>query len=98
VLVAVREWGWRRRPYAKDVEQGEFVGLGIMRPVLIIPSLCQLERISALALNNPEVPNVKIGKPSEFFDSIASKTRNGRDLATWRGELYFELHRGVSRG
>lgn len=38
---------------------------------------------------------MKIGKPSEFFDSIAAKTRHGRDLATWRGELYFELHRGV---
>ncbi|KAJ9125451.1 hypothetical protein QFC22_000412 [Naganishia vaughanmartiniae] len=57
--------------------------------------LSKLERISALATENPEVPNVKIGKPSEFFDSIAAKTRHGRDLATWRGELYFELHRGT---
>jgi len=98
VLVAFRKWGWRWRPHPKDVEQGEYGGFGIVQYVLMTPLLCQLERISALALNNPEVPNVKIGKPSEFFDSIASKTRNGRDLATWRGELYFELHRGVSRG
>lgn len=69
---------------------------------LILNALCslncvsQLERISALATENPEVPNVKIGKPSDFFDSVAAKTRHGRDLATWRGELYFELHRGVS--
>lgn len=63
----------------------------------LISRLLQLERLSALATANPEVPNVKIAKPSEFFDSIAAKTRYGQDLATWHGELYFELHRGVGR-
>lgn len=55
----------------------------------------KLERIGSLALANPEVPQTKIGKPSDFFESVRSKTDNGKELPDWRGELYFELHRGT---
>lgn len=56
----------------------------------------QLQRLSAAAENNIEVPAVKAGRPEDFFDMICAKTMQGSLLPTWRGELYFELHRGVS--
>jgi alpha-mannosidase len=46
---------------------------------------------------SPEVPAVKVGLPIDFFESIREETLGGRTLPTWRGELYFELHRGVSQ-
>jgi alpha-mannosidase len=56
----------------------------------------KLERFMSLGETEPEVPKVRIAKVSEFFDHISKKTHAGKDLPTWRGELYFELHRGVS--
>jgi alpha-mannosidase len=47
-------------------------------------------------MHNPEMPSVKIGKVADFFDHLCRKTKGGSTLPTWRGELYFELHRGVS--
>ncbi|KAJ3087170.1 Glycoside hydrolase, 38 vacuolar alpha mannosidase, partial [Quaeritorhiza haematococci] len=35
---------------------------------------------------------VKFGEPTEFYDELASTSR---DLVSWKGELYFELHRGT---
>lgn len=55
----------------------------------------QIRRWRSLAEKNIEVPTVKIGKVADFFDHVLEKTHNGRALPTWRGELYFELHRGV---
>ena len=49
-----------------------------------------------MAQVSPEVPAVKVGLPIDFFDTIRQETLGGRTLPTWRGELYFELHRGVS--
>lgn len=36
-----------------------------------------------------------MGTPAEFFDSLLASTAQGTTLPTWRGELYFELHRGT---
>lgn len=56
----------------------------------------QLQRLCAVAQVSPEVPAVKVGLPVDFFEKIRKETLGGRTLPTWRGELYFELHRGVS--
>jgi alpha-mannosidase len=37
-----------------------------------------------------------MGSPIDFFDDLCRKTDGGRKLPTWKGELYLELHRGVS--
>ena len=50
-----------------------------------------------MAQVSPEVPAVKVGLPIDFFETIREETLGGRTLPTWRGELYFELHRGVSQ-
>lgn len=43
-----------------------------------------------------QLPLVKMGGSfSEFFDSVRKETENGIRLPYWRGELYFELHRGT---
>jgi alpha-mannosidase len=55
----------------------------------------QLERLSSLG-HAPEVPKIKMGSPIDFFDDLCRKTDGGRRLPTWKGELYLELHRGVS--
>jgi alpha-mannosidase len=57
----------------------------------------QLERLESVTATNPELPSVKPAEVSAFWDSIRSTSENGRSLPTWRGELYFELHRGVSQ-
>nr|XP_018263421.1 uncharacterized protein I303_03290 [Kwoniella dejecticola CBS 10117]OBR85579.1 hypothetical protein I303_03290 [Kwoniella dejecticola CBS 10117] len=57
--------------------------------------LNKLQRLESAANHNPEMPSFKIGKVSDFFDNLCEKTQNGRLLPTWRGELYFELHRGI---
>nr|XP_019011845.1 uncharacterized protein I206_03951 [Kwoniella pini CBS 10737]OCF50626.1 hypothetical protein I206_03951 [Kwoniella pini CBS 10737] len=57
--------------------------------------LNKLQRLGSAATHNPEMPSFKIGKVSDFFDNLCQKTLNGKLLPTWRGELYFELHRGT---
>jgi alpha-mannosidase len=37
-------------------------------------------------------PRVELGRASDFFPAAEQE---GRDLTTWVGELYFELHRGT---
>lgn len=56
----------------------------------------QLDRLSSLSVTNPEVPSIKVGSPIEFFDDLCERTDGGKRLPTWHGELYLELHRGVS--
>lgn len=38
------------------------------------------------------LPRVEMRAPAQFFERLA---RNSKDLTTWVGELYFELHRGT---
>lgn len=56
----------------------------------------QLERLGSIGQTNPEVPAIKMGSPIDFFDDLCRKTEGGKKLPTWKGELYLELHRGVS--
>ncbi|OCF39360.1 hypothetical protein I317_06845 [Kwoniella heveanensis CBS 569] len=57
--------------------------------------LNKLQRLGSVANNNREMPSMKLGKVSDFFDHLCKKTKGGKLLPTWRGELYFELHRGT---
>ncbi|KAJ2780731.1 Glycoside hydrolase, 38 vacuolar alpha mannosidase [Coemansia javaensis] len=38
------------------------------------------------------LPRVKHAHPNEFYEHV---DRTARDLVSWKGELYFELHRGT---
>jgi alpha-mannosidase len=57
--------------------------------------------MSSAGLANPEIPQIRIASPKQFFDHVKASTKGknglpGDELPVWRGELYFELHRGVS--
>ena len=62
-----------------------------------LPRLLQLRRMSKAATLSTDVPPVKIAGVSDFFDHMRESTNGGKTIPSWRGELYFELHRGVSR-
>ncbi|KAJ2853823.1 Glycoside hydrolase, 38 vacuolar alpha mannosidase [Coemansia erecta] len=55
------------------------------------PSEEMLERLSRMK-NVDALPKVKHAHPNEFYDYVS---KNSKDLVTWNGELYFELHRGT---
>ncbi|WVO20440.1 uncharacterized protein IAS62_001736 [Cryptococcus decagattii] len=63
------------------------------------PMLEKLRRARAIGQHphaGGQLPLVKMGGSfSEFFDSVRKETENGIRLPYWRGELYFELHRGT---
>ena len=40
-------------------------------------------------------PNVSIGSPAEFFEHVEREAFEGAPVPVWRGELYFETHRGT---
>jgi len=40
-------------------------------------------------------PNVSIGSPAEFFEHVEREAFGGAPVPVWRGELYFETHRGT---
>ncbi|KAF2750592.1 glycoside hydrolase family 38 protein [Sporormia fimetaria CBS 119925] len=42
------------------------------------------------------LPRVKLGDSADdFFERLEKRVNDGLELATWYGELYFELHRGT---
>lgn len=57
----------------------------------------KMRRIRSMSNRNGNiVPKLHVGKTiDDFYDDILSKTNNGKKLATWCGELYFEFHRGT---
>ncbi|WWC96371.1 hypothetical protein V866_003239 [Kwoniella sp. B9012] len=55
----------------------------------------KLRRLNSSSVKNPEVPKTKISKVDNFFEHLKEKTRGGKTLSNWKGELYFELHRGI---
>jgi alpha-mannosidase len=59
----------------------------------------KLRRACAVASesrNSGEVPQIHmVGTFEEFFDAVREETDNGVSLPTWRGEMYFECHRGT---
>ncbi|KAK9464644.1 glycosyl hydrolases family 38 N-terminal domain-containing protein [Lipomyces arxii] len=60
------------------------------------PMLEKLRRYRGLSDNVGLLPRVKMGHTAdEYFDELERTTNNGKDLVTWMGELYFELHRGT---
>jgi alpha-mannosidase len=55
------------------------------------PSDKMLEQLGRMA-DVDGLPHVSFSSPDAFFDATA---QDGDKLVTWRGELYFELHRGT---
>ncbi len=58
------------------------------------PTREMLERARRLA-NLDGSPQVSIGTPGEFFEHVEREVLNGAPVPVWRGELYFETHRGT---
>ncbi|KAL7266692.1 Glycoside hydrolase, 38 vacuolar alpha mannosidase [Rhizina undulata] len=56
----------------------------------------KLRRCRGLSDTTGLLPRVKMGDSvDDFFARIERKIEEGKDLVTWYGELYFELHRGT---
>ncbi|HSJ90634.1 MAG TPA: glycoside hydrolase family 38 C-terminal domain-containing protein [Ilumatobacter sp.] len=58
------------------------------------PTREMLERASRMA-DLDGAPRVTVGSPAEFFDHVEREHRAGATVPVWRGELYFETHRGT---
>jgi hypothetical protein len=56
------------------------------------PQRPMLDRLARITAGLPGIPVVKHGTPSEFFQEVE---KSWEKLCTWRGELYFEMHRGT---
>jgi alpha-mannosidase len=41
------------------------------------------------------MPTVQLGAPADFFDRVDAEVAAGAPVPVWRGELYFETHRGT---
>ncbi|KAJ1729987.1 Glycoside hydrolase, 38 vacuolar alpha mannosidase [Coemansia biformis] len=55
------------------------------------PLRSMLERLRRMS-NTEGLPRVKQAHPREFYQHVEE---NAKELVSWRGELYFELHRGT---
>lgn len=56
----------------------------------------KLRRCRGLSDKTGLLPRVTMGNSvDDFFAQLEKKIANGKQLATWYGELYFELHRGT---
>jgi alpha-mannosidase len=58
------------------------------------PTREMLERARRLA-DLDGAPRVEIGTPAEFFQHVEREIHLGAPVPVWRGELYFETHRGT---
>jgi alpha-mannosidase len=58
------------------------------------PTREMLERARRLA-DVDGSPRVSIGTPAEFFEHVEREAVDGAPVPVWRGELYFETHRGT---
>ena len=58
------------------------------------PTREMLERARRLA-DVDGAPRVTIGSPAEFFEHVEREAFEGAPVPVWRGELYFETHRGT---
>lgn len=58
------------------------------------PTREMLERAHRLAAIDPAV-SLEIGSPDDFFDAVEHEALHGAAVPVWRGELYFETHRGT---
>jgi len=53
--------------------------------------LARAERVADL----DGMPRVELGSPADFFDHVEAEAAGGAPVPVWRGELYFETHRGT---
>ena len=58
------------------------------------PTREMLERARRMA-DLDGVPRVSIGSAAEFFEHVEREHLHGAAVPVWRGELYFETHRGT---
>ncbi|KAJ3122321.1 Alpha-mannosidase 2C1 [Nowakowskiella sp. JEL0407] len=56
------------------------------------PLKSMLERIERMKNVKGMPATIKHGDPTKFYEELETTSR---DLASWKGELYFELHRGT---
>ncbi|KAF9459521.1 glycoside hydrolase family 38 protein [Collybia nuda] len=55
-----------------------------------------LRRIRGVTNTHRELPPVSMGRSvDEFFEEVAKKSKGGKVLPNWHGELYLEFHRGT---
>ncbi|ODV59575.1 alpha-mannosidase [Ascoidea rubescens DSM 1968] len=56
----------------------------------------RIRRCRGIANTSGELPYVHSGiSIDKFYDLILDETKNGKELPSWVGELYFEFHRGT---
>ena len=58
------------------------------------PTREMLERARRLVASDPR-STLEIGTPDDFFEAVEADLRAGARIPVWRGELYFETHRGT---
>lgn len=58
------------------------------------PTIDMIERARRMA-DLDGAPRVEIDGPHRFFDEVEAEIAAGAPVAVWRGELYFETHRGT---
>lgn len=58
------------------------------------PTREMLERARRMA-DLDGTPRLEIGTPAAFFEHVEHELLHGADAPVWRGELYFETHRGT---
>jgi alpha-mannosidase len=58
------------------------------------PTREMLERARRLAVTDPRMA-LEIGTPADMFERIEAEADFGAPVPVWRGELYFETHRGT---
>ncbi len=59
------------------------------------PTRNMLETSHRLAGGLTGVPAVRQGFSADYFDRLAARVKDNKQLATWVGEFYFEYHRGT---
>ena len=58
------------------------------------PTRDMLERAHRIGASDPRW-TLEIGSPTDFFEALEAEVRAGAPVPVWRGELYFEMHRGT---
>ena len=58
------------------------------------PTREMLERAHRLADLDPDA-TLEIGSPDDYFTAVEREATYGAPVPVWRGELYFEMHRGT---
>ena len=54
----------------------------------------EMLRRAGLLADMAELPRLEVEAPQEFFERVEAEARS-RPVPRWRGELYFEMHRGT---